>query len=43
MRSHAKDGFSVTVAEAAEAVAAYLPHRARPRSNEGLKKKNANI
>ena len=36
MRSHAKEGF-VSVAEAAEAVAAYLPHRPRPRSNEGLK------
>ena len=37
MRSHAKEGFA-SVAEAAEAVAAYLPHRPRPRSNEGLKK-----
>jgi len=37
MRSHAKEGFA-SVAEAAEAVAAYLPHRPRPRSNEGLRK-----
>ena len=37
MRSHAQEGF-VSVAEAAEAVAGYLPHRPRPRSNEGLKK-----
>jgi len=37
MREHAREGFA-TVAEAAEAVAAYLPHRPRPRSNEGLKK-----
>ncbi len=37
MRSHAEEGFA-SVAEAAEAVAAYLPHRPRPRSNEGLKK-----
>ena len=37
MRSHAKEGFA-SVAEAAEAVAAYLPHRPRPRSHEGLKK-----
>ena len=37
MRSHAREGFA-SVAEAAEAVAAYLPHRPRPRSNEGLKK-----
>jgi pimeloyl-ACP methyl ester carboxylesterase len=37
MREHAREGFA-SVAEAAEAVAAYLPHRPRPRSNEGLKK-----
>ena len=37
MREHARDGFA-TVEEAADAVAAYLPHRPRPRSTEGLKK-----
>ena len=37
MREHAREGFT-TVEEAAEAVAAYLPHRPRPRSNEGLQK-----
>ena len=37
MREHAREGFS-SVEEAAEAVAAYLPHRPRPRSNEGLQK-----
>lgn len=37
MRTHADDGFA-SVAEAAEAVAAYLPHRPRPRSHDGLKK-----
>ena len=37
MSAHARDGFA-TVAEAADAVAAYLPHRPRPRSQEGLKK-----
>jgi pimeloyl-ACP methyl ester carboxylesterase len=37
MRAHAKEGFG-TIAEAADAVAAYLPHRPRPRSHEGLKK-----
>ena len=37
MRAHAQEGFA-TVAEAAEAVAAYLPHRPRPRSHEGLRK-----
>jgi pimeloyl-ACP methyl ester carboxylesterase len=31
MRAHAQEGFA-SVAEAAEAVAAYLPHRPRPRS-----------
>jgi pimeloyl-ACP methyl ester carboxylesterase len=37
MRTHAHEGFA-SVAEAADAVAAYLPHRPRPRSHEGLKK-----
>ena len=37
MRAHAQDGFA-TVEEAADAVAEYLPHRPRPKSNEGLKK-----
>lgn len=37
MRLHAKEGFA-TIAEAAEAVAAYLPHRPRPKSNDGLRK-----
>ncbi len=37
MREHARDGFA-SVEEAADAVAAYLPHRPRPRTNEGLKK-----
>jgi pimeloyl-ACP methyl ester carboxylesterase len=37
MRAHAKEGFA-TIAEAADAVAGYLPHRPRPRSHEGLKK-----
>jgi pimeloyl-ACP methyl ester carboxylesterase len=37
MREHARDGFA-TVEAAADAVAAYLPHRPRPRSTEGLKK-----
>jgi pimeloyl-ACP methyl ester carboxylesterase len=37
MRTHARDGFA-SVEEAADAVAAYLPHRPRPRSTEGLKK-----
>lgn len=37
MRAHAAEGFA-TVAEAADAVAAYLPHRPRPRSLEGLRK-----
>ncbi len=36
MRAHG-EGFR-SVAEAAEAVAAYLPHRPRPRSHQGLKK-----
>jgi pimeloyl-ACP methyl ester carboxylesterase len=37
MRERATEGFA-TVAEAADAVAAYLPHRKRPRSHDGLKK-----
>lgn len=37
MRLHARDGFA-TVERAADAVAEYLPHRPRPKSNEGLKK-----
>ncbi len=37
MRAHAREGFA-SVEEAADAVAAYLPHRPRPRSTEGLKK-----
>lgn len=37
MREHAREGFT-TVEEAAEAVAAYLPHRPKPKSNEGLRK-----
>ena len=37
MRAHAKEGFA-SIGEAADAVAAYLPHRPRPRSHEGLKK-----
>lgn len=37
MRERATEGFA-TIAEAADAVAAYLPHRARPRSHDGLKK-----
>jgi pimeloyl-ACP methyl ester carboxylesterase len=37
MRAHALEGFD-SIEEAAEAVAAYLPHRPRPRSLEGLKK-----
>ena len=37
MRAHAKEGFG-SIAEAADAVAEYLPHRPRPRSHEGLKK-----
>jgi peroxiredoxin len=35
MEAHA-DGFA-TLAEAADAVAAYLPHRARPRDSDGLR------
>jgi pimeloyl-ACP methyl ester carboxylesterase len=37
MRAHATEGFA-SVAEAAEAVSQYMPHRPRPRSNDGLKK-----
>jgi len=37
MRANAKDGFG-SIAEAADAVAAYLPHRPRPPSHQGLKK-----
>jgi pimeloyl-ACP methyl ester carboxylesterase len=37
MRAHARDGFA-SVADAADVVAAYLPHRPRPRSLEGLRK-----
>lgn len=37
MRAHAAEGFG-SVSEAADAVAAYLPHRPRPRSHDGLKK-----
>jgi pimeloyl-ACP methyl ester carboxylesterase len=37
MRAQAVEGFG-SIADAAEAVAAYLPHRPRPRSHEGLKK-----
>ena len=37
MRERAQEGFA-TIGEAADAVAAYLPHRKRPRSHEGLRK-----
>ena len=37
MRARLREGFG-SIAEAADAVAAYLPHRPRPRSHEGLKK-----
>jgi pimeloyl-ACP methyl ester carboxylesterase len=37
MGAHAQEGFA-SIAEAAEAVAAYLPHRPKPRSHSGLKK-----
>jgi pimeloyl-ACP methyl ester carboxylesterase len=37
MREHAHEGFA-SLEEAANVVAAYLPHRPRPHSNEGLKK-----
>ena len=36
--AHMRPKASRSVAEAADAVAAYLPHRPRPRSQEGLKK-----
>jgi pimeloyl-ACP methyl ester carboxylesterase len=37
MRANAREGFA-SVEEAADAVAEYLPHRPRPKNNEGLKK-----
>ena len=37
MRAHLVEGFA-TVEEAADAIATYLPHRARPQSREGLRK-----
>lgn len=37
MRAHAAEGFA-SIEDAAEAVAAYLPHRPRPRSLDGLRK-----
>ena len=37
MRAQLREGFG-SIAEAADAVAAYLPHRPRPRSHEGLTK-----
>lgn len=37
MRAKLREGFG-SIAEAADAVAAYLPHRPKPRSHEGLKK-----
>jgi pimeloyl-ACP methyl ester carboxylesterase len=37
MRAYAAEGFG-SIDEAADAVAAYLPHRPRPQSQEGLKK-----
>src|ERR1700730_1897115 len=37
MRAHAKEGFT-SIADAALAVADYLPQRPRPKSHEGLKK-----
>lgn len=36
MRAHAMEGFS-SIADAANAVAAYLPHRPRPQTHDGLK------
>ncbi len=36
MGAHAGDGFT-SIAQAAEAVSAYLPHRRRPQSHDGLK------
>jgi pimeloyl-ACP methyl ester carboxylesterase len=37
MRARAREGF-VSIDEAAESIAAYLPHRTKPRSTEGLRK-----
>jgi pimeloyl-ACP methyl ester carboxylesterase len=37
MRAHAREGFA-TIEAAADAVAAYLPHRPRPKSLDGLRK-----
>jgi len=37
MRAHATEGFA-SVSDAAQAVADYLPHRPRPKSDDGLKK-----
>jgi pimeloyl-ACP methyl ester carboxylesterase len=37
MQAHAKEGFA-SIADAAQIVAEYLPHRPRPKSNAGLKK-----
>jgi pimeloyl-ACP methyl ester carboxylesterase len=37
MRAYAREGFA-SIEDAADAVARYLPHRPRPKSNEGLKK-----
>jgi pimeloyl-ACP methyl ester carboxylesterase len=37
MQAHAREGFA-SIAEAADVVAQYLPHRPRPRSHDGLKK-----
>ncbi|QCI62812.1 alpha/beta fold hydrolase [Phreatobacter stygius] len=37
MMARAKEGFA-SIDEAADTVAAYLPHRTKPRSNEGLRK-----
>jgi pimeloyl-ACP methyl ester carboxylesterase len=37
MRGRVREGFA-SIEEAAEAVAQYLPHRPRPRSNDGLRK-----
>jgi len=37
MRERASEGFA-TIGEAADAVSAYLPHRKRPRSHDGLRK-----
>ena len=40
MRAQLRDGFG-SIAEAADAVAAYLPHRPRPRSHEGAEEEPA--